>query len=141
MTFGYDISLATPDDIPGILAVQEPNLPAKGGSLSVRQTAEWFGNAILEKSIVVGRRNGEVVGYVLGTSLAAHGDRMFAAACDLGVEGIVSKRINAPYRSGPAQSWLKTKTQMRRQQLGRPMARSETPSKLLHLNTKTSYLS
>jgi predicted N-acetyltransferase YhbS len=71
MTRGYDISLATPNDIPGILALQEPNLPDNGGSLSARQTADWFGNAILEKSIIAARRDGEVVGYVLGTSLAA----------------------------------------------------------------------
>ena len=38
-----------------------------------------------------------------------HGDRMFAAACDLGLEGIVSKRVDALYRSGPARSWLKTR--------------------------------
>src|SRR5262249_46342795 len=67
----YDISLATPDDIPGILALQEPNLPDSGGSLSVRLTADWFKNAILEKSVVAGRRDSKVVGYVLGTSLAA----------------------------------------------------------------------
>jgi predicted GNAT family acetyltransferase len=71
MTTGYEISLATPDDIPGILAVQEPNLPDSGGSLSVRQTADWFKHAVLEKSVVVGRRDGKVVAYVLGTSLAA----------------------------------------------------------------------
>jgi hypothetical protein len=67
MTVGYDISLATPADIAGILALQEPNLPDSGGSLSVRLTADWFKNAILEKSVVAGRRNGKVVGYVLGT--------------------------------------------------------------------------
>jgi L-amino acid N-acyltransferase YncA len=72
MTTGYEISLATPDDIPGILAVQEPNLPDSGGSLSVRQTADWFKHAVLENSVVVGRRDGKVVGYVLGTSLAAN---------------------------------------------------------------------
>jgi hypothetical protein len=71
MTVGYDISLATPADIAGTLALQEPNLPDSGGSLSVRLTADWFKNAILEKSVVAGRRNGKVVGYVLGTSLAA----------------------------------------------------------------------
>ena len=71
MIADYEISLATPDDIPGILAVQEPNLPDSGGSLSVRQTADWFKHAVLEKSVVVGRRDGKVVGYVLGTSLAA----------------------------------------------------------------------
>jgi L-amino acid N-acyltransferase YncA len=68
---GYDISLASPGDIPGILALQEPNLPDNGGSLSVRQSADWFSKAIAEKSVVAGRRNGEVAGYVLGTSLAA----------------------------------------------------------------------
>src|SRR5262249_31176847 len=38
-----------------------------------------------------------------------HGDSMYDAVCRLGLEGIVSKRIDAPYRSGPARSWLKTK--------------------------------
>ena len=38
-----------------------------------------------------------------------HGDKMFDAVCELGLEGIVSKRIGAPYRSGRARSWLKTK--------------------------------
>jgi ATP-dependent DNA ligase len=27
---------------------------------------------------------------------------MFAAVCDLGLEGIVSKKLNVPYRSGPS---------------------------------------
>ena len=36
-----------------------------------------------------------------------HGDELFTAVCKLGLEGIVSKRIDAPYRSGPARSWLK----------------------------------
>jgi hypothetical protein len=31
-----------------------------------------------------------------------HGDKLFAAACHLGLEGIVSKKLNAPYRSGPS---------------------------------------
>jgi Acetyltransferase (GNAT) family len=70
MNAAYEISLATPDDVAGILALQEPNLPENGGSLSVRQPAEWFKRATAEKSLIVCRRNGEVVGYVLGTSLA-----------------------------------------------------------------------
>ncbi|HET7382993.1 MAG TPA: hypothetical protein VFJ59_10450 [Pseudolabrys sp.] len=37
------------------------------------------------------------------------GAEMFAAACRLGLEGIVSKKINAPYRSGPSKSWIKVK--------------------------------
>ena len=38
-----------------------------------------------------------------------HGDQMYAAACKLGLEGIVSKKLNAPYKSGPSKTWLKIK--------------------------------
>ena len=38
-----------------------------------------------------------------------HGDKVFAAVCELGLEGIVSKKLNAPYRSGPSNSWIKVK--------------------------------
>jgi ATP-dependent DNA ligase len=34
---------------------------------------------------------------------------VFRHACKLGLEGIVSKRLTAPYRSGPSRSWLKVK--------------------------------
>jgi ATP-dependent DNA ligase len=29
--------------------------------------------------------------------------------CKLGLEGIVSKKLNAPYKSGPSNAWLKIK--------------------------------
>ena len=38
-----------------------------------------------------------------------HGDRLFEAACELGLEGIVSKKLDAQYRSGPSKAWLKIK--------------------------------
>jgi bifunctional non-homologous end joining protein LigD len=38
-----------------------------------------------------------------------YGDRMFAAVFDLGLEGIVSKILTAPYRSGPSKTWIKVK--------------------------------
>ena len=37
------------------------------------------------------------------------GLRLFKAAVDLGLEGIVSKRVKSLYRGGPSRSWLKTK--------------------------------
>ena len=44
-----------------------------------------------------------------GIQLVEHaegdGDKMFTAVCDLGLEDIVSKKLNAPYRSGPSKSW------------------------------------
>jgi predicted GNAT superfamily acetyltransferase len=71
ITADYEIAFALPDDIPSVLTLQEANLPDNGGSLSVRQSADWFKRAIVEISLFVCRRDGKVVGYVLGTSLAA----------------------------------------------------------------------
>ena len=34
---------------------------------------------------------------------------MFQAFCKLGLEGIVSKKLNARYKSGPSKAWLKIK--------------------------------
>ena len=40
---------------------------------------------------------------------AANGPEVFATAQKHGLEGIMSKRKKAPYRSGPSRNWLKTK--------------------------------
>jgi bifunctional non-homologous end joining protein LigD len=34
---------------------------------------------------------------------------VFRQACKLGLEGIVSKRLGSPYRSGRSQNWIKSK--------------------------------
>jgi bifunctional non-homologous end joining protein LigD len=41
--------------------------------------------------------------------LVSSAQAVFASACKMGLEGIVSKRLDAPYRSGRSESWLKTK--------------------------------
>jgi len=41
--------------------------------------------------------------------LAHDGATVFDHACRMGLEGIVSKRLDAPYRSGPSKTWLKSK--------------------------------
>jgi bifunctional non-homologous end joining protein LigD len=35
---------------------------------------------------------------------------LFQQACRTGLEGIVSKRLSAPYRSGRSNEWLKIKS-------------------------------
>ena len=45
-------------------------------------------------------RHGRGIQYV--EHAEGHGDKLFAAACKLGLEGIVSKKLNAPYKSGPS---------------------------------------
>ena len=37
------------------------------------------------------------------------GAKFFKAAAELGLEGIISKRVQSLYRGGPSRSWLKTK--------------------------------
>ena len=43
------------------------------------------------------------------TNVEGDGAEMFAAVCKLGLEGIVSKKLTAPYRSGNSKSWIKTR--------------------------------
>jgi bifunctional non-homologous end joining protein LigD len=52
-------------------------------------------------------RHGRGIQYV--EHAEGHGDRLFEAVCKLGLEGIVSKRLDAPYRSGPSKTWIKIK--------------------------------
>jgi bifunctional non-homologous end joining protein LigD len=44
-----------------------------------------------------------------------NGAEMLAKACDLGLEGIVSKRADAPYTAGRDKNWLKAKCQQRQE--------------------------
>jgi bifunctional non-homologous end joining protein LigD len=41
--------------------------------------------------------------------LTGDGPTVFEHVCRMGLEGIVSKRTDAPYRSGPSKVWLKSK--------------------------------
>jgi bifunctional non-homologous end joining protein LigD len=41
--------------------------------------------------------------------LEADGTRVFEQACRMGIEGIVAKRVDMPYRSGRQDSWIKLK--------------------------------
>ncbi|HEY7301038.1 MAG TPA: DNA ligase D [Xanthobacteraceae bacterium] len=47
--------------------------------------------------------------------LAEDGPTMFEHACRLGLEGIISKRIDLPYRAGRGDHWLKTKSVLRQE--------------------------
>ncbi|MBV8911646.1 MAG: DNA ligase D, partial [Acetobacteraceae bacterium] len=41
--------------------------------------------------------------------LKAHGEQAFRNACEPGLEGLVAKRQEAPYRSGRSENWIKLK--------------------------------
>lgn len=44
--------------------------------------------------------------------IEGHGAEAFSHACDMKLEGIISKQADAPYRSGRTKSWLKSKCGM-----------------------------
>jgi bifunctional non-homologous end joining protein LigD len=46
---------------------------------------------------------------VLNFAIVGRGSEVYQAACRMSLEGIVSKRIDAPYRSGRSKAWLKVK--------------------------------
>jgi bifunctional non-homologous end joining protein LigD len=52
-------------------------------------------------------RGGDAITY--NEHLEHDGALVFEHACRLGLEGIVSKRLDSPYRSGPSKTWLKSK--------------------------------
>jgi hypothetical protein len=49
------------------------------------------------------------VGIALNEHTDARGELVFRQACVMGLEGIVSKRLTAPYSSGPSRDWIKVK--------------------------------
>jgi bifunctional non-homologous end joining protein LigD len=49
------------------------------------------------------------IGIVLSQHTDEDGAAIFQQACKMRLEGIVSKRLSAPYRSGPSRDWLKIK--------------------------------
>jgi bifunctional non-homologous end joining protein LigD len=53
-------------------------------------------------------RNTEA-GILFNEHIDEDGVIVFAHACRLGAEGIVSKRVDGTYRSGPCQAWIKVR--------------------------------
>jgi bifunctional non-homologous end joining protein LigD len=60
--------------------------------------------AVLRKVLRRSRRGIQYVEHTEGD-----GVEMFKAVCKLGLEGIVSKKLDVPYESGPSKVWLKIK--------------------------------
>jgi hypothetical protein len=49
------------------------------------------------------------IGIALSEHLEGDGEIVFRHACKMGLEGIISKRRNSPYKSGPTLNWIKSK--------------------------------
>ncbi len=62
------IGRATHDDIDGINALQEVNLPEHGGTLSARLPRAWFEAALNDMPVIVAQWDRQVVGYLVSAS-------------------------------------------------------------------------
>ena len=76
---------------------------------------ELDGNDLRREPLEVRKRTlasllrGSLPGVQFNAHLMHPGDIVFAHACKLGLEGIVSKRLGSRYRSGRSPVWLKFK--------------------------------
>ena len=61
------------------------------------------------KSTLKSLLRGKHAGIAFNAHFIADGAIVYRQACALGCEGIVSKRIGSPYRSGRADCWIKVK--------------------------------
>ena len=51
----------------------------------------------------------DVEGILFSEAIEAEGALVFAKACEMGLEGIVSKRAGSVYKSGRCRNWVKTR--------------------------------
>jgi bifunctional non-homologous end joining protein LigD len=61
------------------------------------------------KGALVTLLRGVPSGIVFNQHYKARGETIFRLACQLGCEGIISKRLGSPYRSGRTKLWVKVK--------------------------------
>jgi ATP-dependent DNA ligase len=61
------------------------------------------------KATLASLLRGSLPGLRLNEHLAHDGESVFRHACKVGLEGIVSKRLGSPYRSGRSRHWVKMK--------------------------------
>src|SRR5262249_2916974 len=86
-----------------------PALSAQDANIDIRRKPFAERKAMLRKVL---RGTGTGIQYVEHTE--GDGAEMFEAVCKLGLEGMVSKKLTAPYRSKPSKSWSPMETRASR---------------------------
>ena len=67
----HAVSIARERDIPEIVALQSENQISRGGALSIEFPPVWFERAVADLPIVIARREGLLVGYLVSSSQQA----------------------------------------------------------------------
>jgi bifunctional non-homologous end joining protein LigD len=66
---------------------------------------------LLERKVRLADAIAGIPGVQIVGHLEAHGEALFGQVIDLGLEGIVAKRADSPYRAGRQPTWIKIKNQ------------------------------
>jgi bifunctional non-homologous end joining protein LigD len=78
--------------------------------LLFRDGEDWRGAKLIDRKEALRALLQNVRGpLVYSDHVAAHGSEVYQHACDLRLEGVVSKRADAGYRAGRSRDWLKSK--------------------------------
>jgi L-amino acid N-acyltransferase YncA len=67
----YNISVARPDDIPELLALQAENQIGRGGALSIEFPVAWYEHVVRDMPVVIARRDGRLAGFLVSSSPSA----------------------------------------------------------------------
>ena len=81
------------------------------GGMDLRKVPLVSRRAVLKE--LFDERPGDIVRF--SQSFEALPDQMLAAACQMGLEGVMVKRADAPYVSGRTETWMKLKCQLRQE--------------------------
>ena len=81
------------------------------GARAVDQNTRSDNRSIPPRCVVAGRRRDKLLWVAADRHVRFRRQaRADIGVCKLGLEGIVSKKLSAPYRSGPSKSWIKVKS-------------------------------
>ncbi len=119
-----EVAVVLPDGRTSFQALQNTGAGANRGTLVyfvfdlLRLNGQSLGSLPLEerkamlKKLVGGRSTGRIR---FSEHIEGNGEAFFAEACRAGLEGIVSKRRDHPYRAGRHGGWVKTKCVQRQE--------------------------
>jgi bifunctional non-homologous end joining protein LigD len=84
--------------------------------LLYRGGEDWRGASLVDRKDVLRDLLRNTRGpLVYSDHVLAHGSEVFQQACNLTLEGVISKRADLPYREGRTRDWLKTKCTLRQE--------------------------
>lgn len=115
-----EVVALTPEGIPSFQALQNAlQTGAKAGKatplvyyvfdLLYLEDHDWRSRPLRERKAALVNLLPDSAVLRFGDHIEGRGEEFFRSACKMGLEGVISKRAESPYRSGRSRDWLKIK--------------------------------